>query len=295
MANETVNNTTFEFTGEELYHYGRLGMKWGQHIFGKDTGSTGSRRKLSKREAKKKAKADAKAREEATKKALSETAKLKSKPLDEMTDAELAMVIRRTQLENQYKQLNPEKESAGKKFINTVFGQIVAPAAIASGERFLKNALDKYADGILADPEDDNSLSSLKKKRDKLTYENDIKKLKKQLSEDYVDYDNDTELKRLQNEQKKAEAKAKIEELKNPTKDSSKELSKLAQDAENMSKYVTNSTKLRDAEQKGSEFIENLVNSGYYTKTTASTSESSDPSLDYAKELLEKNRKALGL
>lgn len=283
MANETIDLATFEFTGEELYHYGRKGMKWGQHIFGKTTGSvTSSKRKKkskslsSKLEARKKAKAAEKQREEATKKALSDTAKLKKKSLDEMTDDEIAKAIRRTQLENQYKQLNPEKESAGKRFVSTVFGQVIAPAAIASGERFLKNALDKYADGILADPKDNDSLASLKKEYEKLDYKNKIKKAKAQLDDDYVDYDNDPELKKLQNEQKKAEAKAKIEELKNPTKDQSKELAKLAQEAENMSKYVTNRDRLRDAEKRGSEFIENLVEAGLWTKSADTDSGSTE-------------------
>lgn len=49
MTNRWITSYEMADNGEYLEHYGRLGMKWGQHIFGKDPDKTAKRDKTKKR------------------------------------------------------------------------------------------------------------------------------------------------------------------------------------------------------------------------------------------------------
>lgn len=155
-------NDKFEDT-DELYHYGRKGMKWGQNIFGK------VKRKVSESHARRK--------EE------KRIEKLMKKPVRKLTEAELKERTKRLndertvlEAERTVKNLSNDNISAGKKFIKEALSgaakQIVAPALIDAG----KKALGKILDDKL----------NPKSERDKLKDEVDLLdlKVKKKSNED---------------------------------------------------------------------------------------------------------------
>lgn len=121
---------------DELYHYGRKGMKWGQHIFGKiKTAINNSKAK----------RAEAKAEKQ---KALEEQRK-RNRPISELSDAELRERKARLQLEKDYldlkkqvSQLNPQKVSKGKQFANKFMNEALQPALVDAGKKLLENVLD---------------------------------------------------------------------------------------------------------------------------------------------------------
>ena len=134
---------------DELYHYGRQGMKWGQHIFGSNQIGSSGRKKygnsrssngkktaeslMDKLDAKRKARAKAKAEKEAKEKAAAEErAKIyrenkrqevarsrSAKDIYEnanlFTTQELQSMYNRLQLEQNIKNLAPKEVNKGKK------------------------------------------------------------------------------------------------------------------------------------------------------------------------------------
>lgn len=193
----------------ELYHHGILGMKWGIRRYQNADGSltlAGKRKygtktnfdkvqrakkaaSVSKEKAKKnKAIEKANARTEAeiakykkkagvenkTKDKMKADEHLKTKSISDMTDDELRSKINRIQLENQYRSLNPEKVSFGKKMASKFLNEAIVPAATNAGrayiEKVLKDALDVNAKEAISE-------------YDKLKKEVDLKTLKKQNAE----------------------------------------------------------------------------------------------------------------
>ena len=131
---------------DELYHYGRKGMKWGQHIFGKVKKAVKTFRK--EREAVK-----------AIKKAEAEEAKRKAreraKPASELSDAELRARTNRLQMEKNYidlqrqiDQLTPQKVNKGKELFNKVMNEAVTPKLIEAGKKMLGNILDSQVEKL---------------------------------------------------------------------------------------------------------------------------------------------------
>lgn len=99
----------------ELVHHGIKGMKWGVRRTEAQLART---RGITK--------SDEKSSSTSTKKIES----TKRKKMSEMSDEELRRVINRLQLEQQYRNLNPEKVSIGEKFANKVIKDIVDPVVI---------------------------------------------------------------------------------------------------------------------------------------------------------------------
>lgn len=110
----------------ELKHFGRLGMKWGQRIFGsrQPTGPTGP-----------KSEDHIKSRQ------------IKRKPVSEMSTQELQQLTQRLNLEKQYSQLNPKQVSAGKriasKFVSKIGDSLVKTAADATINK-IKKEVSRY-------------------------------------------------------------------------------------------------------------------------------------------------------
>lgn len=135
---------------DELYHYGRLGMKWGQHIFGKSR-STGSSRRSSSRKNNNRVSTNAKIYQQMTnesnatgsKKSKSTKQKNSTKPeeksVHDMTDDELRKRIDRLRLEQQYRQLVPAKVSLGRRVVNDV----IKPATKDASKQILKEWMVK--------------------------------------------------------------------------------------------------------------------------------------------------------
>lgn len=114
---------------DELMHYGRQGMKWGQHIYGQvKTASTNRRRKKNLAKARK-AKAEKQKTDAERQKALRNR---KIKPKD-MTDDELKAQISRLESEKRYKDLVKDTKQAnvnkGKEFLKS--------AAMGPGKKIL--------------------------------------------------------------------------------------------------------------------------------------------------------------
>lgn len=105
---------------EYLMHYGRLGMKWGQHIFGKDR-SSGTRR--AKRISRKQKRANAmavrrKLEAERRKEKILSNPKLLYKHRKSFSQKEIKDAISRIRAEQELKSLSTSVLSKGEKFVN---------------------------------------------------------------------------------------------------------------------------------------------------------------------------------
>ena len=173
---------------DELYHYGRVGMKWYQHIYGKvyehAKYNKKTKSKIKKieddtkseiRKLKKKAKQDyklksAKRKSEdkindaknylekkyGLKDKSKKTEQKETKTTDVMSDDELRKVVNRLRLENDYKRelntynsLNPKKVSLGKKFVKSTWNDAVRPAVTEAGKVTLEKWLKKVGNEVL--------------------------------------------------------------------------------------------------------------------------------------------------
>lgn len=199
---------------DELTHWGVRGMKWGVRRYQNKDGSltdAGKKKlraeqakvreeervvknrkavqnRIDRLEARKKAVAEEKkeldarnpkAQRKAEKEAKKQAAENGKKSIKDMTDEELLAAVNRARLEDSYNQLRPqaEKHPLMKKLTNDV----VIPAAVNSGKKFLENALNKAAEKVLGDKADPNSIEALKKTADKLDLQNRIAKAKAQM------------------------------------------------------------------------------------------------------------------
>lgn len=195
---------------DELTHWGIKGMRWGIRRYqNKDGSLTPAGRKKLKAEGEKlkeqervlknrkstKAKFD---RLEAKRKALDDEKKaldevdqnpkkLKlgkkkseqpaQKTMKDMTDEELINAINRKRLEDTYNQLHPKVEK--HPVMNKLKDEVLIPAAVNSGKKFLESALTKAAEGVLKTKVDPNSIEALTKVRDELKLKSEIDSFKK--------------------------------------------------------------------------------------------------------------------
>lgn len=159
----------------ELRHHGILGMKWGRRRYQNKDGSLTAAGK------KRYGDSDGEDKKEETP---------KKKSVSEMTDDELNKAIRRAQMEDQYRALRPEPVSAGKKFMDTMIGKVIAPAAVEAGSRFLKNTLNKYADEILKETKEPSKVEKMRKEVEELELKTKLNKLKKHNDDDDVNWEN---------------------------------------------------------------------------------------------------------
>ena len=110
-----------------LIHYGVLGMKWGVRR---------TPAQLARARGKTKTKS-----EETSKKVTSSSTSAQKKSISEMSDDELRRTVSRLQLEQQYRNLNPERVSVGRKFANKVLKDVVVPAATEVARNKLKDVM----------------------------------------------------------------------------------------------------------------------------------------------------------
>ena len=197
-----MDQNTYYVYSDELYHYGRKGMKWGQHIFGKPRSGSKGRVVAKKKSLLDKAKEAKAAKQKA--KAEAAEAERKRQPQN-MSDDELRKAIARKQLENQYRQYYPAKVNKGKEFAKKVWNESVSPALLSSGKKIMGDLLDNYGKNLVKKyfPEElteqqklDRQYEKVKKQHDILDYKDKIDKIKNPKKS------NQDRLTELQNEKK---------------------------------------------------------------------------------------------
>ena len=122
---------------DELEHSGRKGMKWYQHIFTKKDGSLNY---LGKRKAKKMK--DDYTRLTGKQLRRNPTKSKGTKPVNEMSDAQIRKRIERIRLENELNSLQPAKVSKGKA-ITQKLSRNLTDMAIERGTRILGDYVEK--------------------------------------------------------------------------------------------------------------------------------------------------------
>lgn len=181
-TNYIITSTGSFIRGDDLYHWGIKGMKWGIRRYQNPDGSltaAGKKRYINP---------DGSLTEKGKKKfgdsVKSDAETPKRKTVKDMTDEELDKAINRARKEDEYNRLRPEPKAEAKnenykKLMTKVINEMVVPAVIQSGRNALQKALDKQANDLLKDKIDPNSKEALQKKYDVLKLKKDIEKLSK--------------------------------------------------------------------------------------------------------------------
>lgn len=185
---------------QELLHWGIKGMKWGQRRFQNKDGSLTPA-------GKKRYSDNGSDGDEGSEK--SKPSKPRKKSVSEMTDDELVKAINRARMEDAYRALRPETVSKGNTFASTVLNDVVKPAAVNAGKRFLEKGLNKITDNAFKDVADPDSIAGLEKMAKKLELKNKISKLKKGVDDKTIDEQlKEEQLKKAKRDNAEADAKA---------------------------------------------------------------------------------------
>ena len=181
-TNYIITSTGSFIRGDDLYHWGIKGMKWGVRRYQNPDGSLTAAGK--KRYTNPDGSLNEKGKKKFGNSVKSDAETPKRKTAKDMTDEELDKAINRARKEDEYNRLRPEpkteaKNESYKKLMTKVVNEAIVPAVIQSGRNALQKALDKQANELLKDKIDPNSREALQKKYDVLKLKKDIEKLSK--------------------------------------------------------------------------------------------------------------------
>ena len=185
MKNEYVITPDGGFVSkDELRHWGIPGMKWGIRRYQNKDGSLtpAGEKRYAKLEAEMNTLKGSKKTTDTAGESTSKKSDIRKKVASEMTDDELRERTARMQLEANYhnaeKNLaaaNPVKVSAGKKFMNSLINDVVAPAAKSAGKEWLEKTMK---DKLGLNKKDIDPVKKLEEEYKTFDWEQKIKKLK---------------------------------------------------------------------------------------------------------------------
>lgn len=120
----------------ELIHWGVKGMKWGVRRYQNKDGSLtpAGKKRLSR--------IDKKAERDNWSEDATSAAKIKTKRVRQMSNAELKKLNERMRLENEYRNLSKQRTSAGKKLVNEILAGAAKDTAKSYVSKYMKQGVD---------------------------------------------------------------------------------------------------------------------------------------------------------
>lgn len=142
-----------------IVHYGIFGMKWGIRRYQNKDGSLtpAGKKRLEKLDKER----EALIGNQSSKDSSSSSS---TKKVSEMSDEELRNAVTRLQLEQRYKELKPRHVSAGKRFVNKIFKDVIIPSATEVAKNAVKEELGVLWNKMKAGSKEDAKSTNKKEK-----------------------------------------------------------------------------------------------------------------------------------